>query len=212
MSYEIVTALLLLLLALLTGAFLGCLFRRWSQPSPSEAERGKPEQTVGLAAASLSRDTTSSNLAQAPVAASSPLDDSDDETRKDEAPQALSSPQAGQRDELQRTNGVGKKPSQAKSKSKSKEKAAAPAKSAVKKPPQARGLKAAIGGKADDLKTISGVGPKLEKTLNGLGIFHFEQIAGWGAKDVSEVDDLLSFKGRIERDKWIAQAKKLAKK
>lgn len=86
-----------------------------------------------------------------------------------------------------------------------------PKKSAAKKPIQARGLKAAIGGKADDLKQISGVGPKLEKILNGLGIFHFEQIAGWRAKDIAEVDDLLSFKGRIERDKWVVQTKKLAK-
>ena len=83
-------------------------------------------------------------------------------------------------------------------------------KTAAKKPVPARGLKTAIGGAADDLKTINGVGPKLEKTLNDLGIFHYEQIAGWSAKDVAEVDDLLSFKGRIERDHWIAQAKKLA--
>jgi len=198
MTYEIVTALLLLLLALLIGAFFGCLFRRWSQTSetsgtsPSEAEIGKPEQSLGLAAASSSpEDTSKSNLAPAPVPASLTPAGGQDPTRKDAS---------------------GKKPSQPKPKSKSRAKSATAAKSAAKKPLRARGLKSAIGGKADNLKTIRGVGPKLEKTLNGLGIFHFEQIAGWGAKDVSEVDDLLSFKGRIERDKWIAQAKKLAKK
>lgn len=66
-------------------------------------------------------------------------------------------------------------------------------------------------GKADDLKLISGVGPKLEKTLNGLGFWHFSQIADWKKADVAIVDDELSFKGRIERDDWIKQAKKLAK-
>jgi len=66
-------------------------------------------------------------------------------------------------------------------------------------------------GKADDLKRISGVGPKLEKTLNQLGFWHFSQIAKWKKTDIAIVDDELSFKGRIERDDWIAQAKKLAK-
>ena len=66
-------------------------------------------------------------------------------------------------------------------------------------------------GKADDLKLISGIGPKLEGVLNGLGFWHFAQIAKWTKKDVSIVDDELSFKGRIERDDWIKQAKELAK-
>ncbi len=66
-------------------------------------------------------------------------------------------------------------------------------------------------GKADDLKLISGVGPKLEKTLNDLGFWHFYQIAEWKRADVAVVDDELSFKGRIDRDEWIKQAKKLAK-
>lgn len=66
-------------------------------------------------------------------------------------------------------------------------------------------------GKADDLKLISGVGPKLEKTLNGLGFWHFSQIAKWTKTDVAIVDDELSFKGRIVRDDWIKLAKTLAK-
>ena len=66
-------------------------------------------------------------------------------------------------------------------------------------------------GKADDLKLISGVGPKLEKTLNTLGFWHFSQIAKWKKTDVAIVDNELLFKGRIERDDWITQSKKLAK-
>lgn len=65
-------------------------------------------------------------------------------------------------------------------------------------------------GTKDDLKLISGVGPKLEGVLNDLGIFHFWQIAKWTEREVAWVDDYLSFKGRIERDQWIEQAKTLA--
>lgn len=62
----------------------------------------------------------------------------------------------------------------------------------------------------DDLKLISGIGPKLEQVLNGLGIWTYSQIANWGREEVAWVDDYLSFKGRIGRDDWIGQATKLA--
>ncbi|GAA6207279.1 hypothetical protein NBRC116601_05720 [Cognatishimia sp. WU-CL00825] len=71
-------------------------------------------------------------------------------------------------------------------------------------------LGAARAGGADDLKQLKGVGPKLEATLNELGFYHFDQVAAWGAEEVAWVDSRLSFKGRIERDGWIDQAKKLA--
>ena len=71
-------------------------------------------------------------------------------------------------------------------------------------------LKEARGGVADDLKRISGVGPKLEGTLHEIGVFHFDQIAAWGPAEISHMDDRLSFKGRIERDDWIAQATQFA--
>ncbi|MBD8878465.1 50S ribosomal protein L21 [Roseibium polysiphoniae] len=65
-------------------------------------------------------------------------------------------------------------------------------------------------GKADDLKKISGVGPVLEKKLNALGITTYAQVAAFSADDIARVDDALSFKGRIERDNWLEQAKELA--
>lgn len=65
-------------------------------------------------------------------------------------------------------------------------------------------------GDADDLKKISGVGPKLEGTLNEAGVYHFWQIAEWAGAEIEFMDDKLSFKGRIERDGWIAQAKDFA--
>jgi len=64
---------------------------------------------------------------------------------------------------------------------------------------------------ADDLKWISGVGPKLEETLNELGIFKFGQIAKWSETEIDWVEEYLNFPGRIERDNWIDQAKALAK-
>lgn len=68
------------------------------------------------------------------------------------------------------------------------------------------------GGKGDDLKLIVGVGPKLEKLLNEIGIWHFDQIAGWKARDIALVDSRMeNFKGRITRDGWVKQARALAK-
>lgn len=66
-------------------------------------------------------------------------------------------------------------------------------------------------GAADDLKKISGVGPKLENTLNQIGVFHFAQIARLSEKAITELDDKLAFKGRIARDKWVEQAAALSK-
>ena len=65
--------------------------------------------------------------------------------------------------------------------------------------------------KPDDLKLISGVGPKLEGVLNGLGIYKFEQISKWKKAEREWVDGYLKFKGRIDRDDWVKQAKALAK-
>ena len=64
--------------------------------------------------------------------------------------------------------------------------------------------------KVDDLKLISGVGPKLEKLLHELGVYTFAQIASWGPGEIKWVDDHLKFKGRIVRDKWVEQAAALA--
>ena len=72
-------------------------------------------------------------------------------------------------------------------------------------------LAAPEGGKADDLKRIRGVGPKLEALLHSLGIFHFAQVAGWSDAELAWIDDNLEgFKGRASRDGWIAQARVLA--
>ena len=65
-------------------------------------------------------------------------------------------------------------------------------------------------GEPDDLKRIRGVGPVLERTLNNLGIYHFRQIADLTPANVTWVNAYLSFSGRIEREDWIGQARRLA--
>ena len=78
--------------------------------------------------------------------------------------------------------------------------------------PKAKAAPAAASGEGDDLTQLSGVGPALLKKLNAAGISTFAQIAAWTEADVAEFDEKLSFKGRIEREGWIAQAKELASK
>ncbi|HKL64495.1 MAG TPA: NADH-quinone oxidoreductase subunit E [Roseovarius sp.] len=66
-------------------------------------------------------------------------------------------------------------------------------------------------GKADDLKRIKGVGPKLEKLCNEMGFYHFDQIANWTEAEIAWVDaNLVGFKGRVSRDAWVEQAELLA--
>jgi len=62
----------------------------------------------------------------------------------------------------------------------------------------------------DDLQLISGVGPKIEETLHSLGIYTFAQVAAWKKAERTWVDAYLDFKGRIEREDWVKQAKALA--
>jgi large subunit ribosomal protein L21 len=89
---------------------------------------------------------------------------------------------------------------------KAEKKAAAPkaeAKAAPKKAAKADG--------ADDLKELSGVGPALEKKLHEAGVTTFAQIAAWTEADIAAMDEKLSFKGRIEREGWVEQAKEKTK-
>jgi predicted flap endonuclease-1-like 5' DNA nuclease len=72
-------------------------------------------------------------------------------------------------------------------------------------------LSEARDGAADNLKEIKGIGPKLEQLCNSLGIYHFDQIAGWSADELAWIDaNLTGFKGRATRDDWVGQAKILA--
>ncbi len=74
----------------------------------------------------------------------------------------------------------------------------------------ARGRLKGPQGEADDLKKIKGVGPVLEKKLNAAGIYHFWQVAALKADQITELEEEMSFPGRIGRDDWISQAEEFA--
>jgi len=63
----------------------------------------------------------------------------------------------------------------------------------------------------DDIKRIKGIGAVIEKTLNELGVYQFEQIASWDSNNCAWVDNFLAFPGRIAREDWVEQAKTLAR-
>lgn len=73
-----------------------------------------------------------------------------------------------------------------------------------------KGIVRPRGGIADDLKMITGISARLEKILNDLGFFHFDQLAAWTPAQVEWIDTYTNSRGRVSRDAWIAQAGALA--
>ena len=65
-------------------------------------------------------------------------------------------------------------------------------------------------GIANDLKEIAGIGIRIENGLYELGIFHFSQIAEWTEENIIWIDSHFSHKGRVEREEWVVQAKRLS--
>jgi len=66
-------------------------------------------------------------------------------------------------------------------------------------------------GTPDNLRRLKGVGPKFEVVLHELGVFHFDQIAGWGPEEIAWIDaNLDGFTGRVVREDWVGQAAILA--
>jgi large subunit ribosomal protein L21 len=86
--------------------------------------------------------------------------------------------------------------------------AEAPKTAAPKAAPVAEG---AAGAAGDNLKKMTGVGPALEKKLNGAGITTFAQIAALTAPEIAALEEQLSLVGRFEKDGWVAQAQEFAK-
>lgn len=71
----------------------------------------------------------------------------------------------------------------------------------------------ATAEEANDLKMIDGIGPFIEEKLNNIGIFSFSQIGNFEDEDIGVITELLEFfPGRIARDNWVEQAKKLSRK
>lgn len=76
---------------------------------------------------------------------------------------------------------------------------------------QPEGINAPRGGRPDDLQQISGVGAKVEKALNHMGFYHFDQIANWSQSEIEWVEkNLEGSNGRVTQDDWQPQARILA--
>ena len=72
------------------------------------------------------------------------------------------------------------------------------------------GFRPSRAAEVDDLKRIRGIGVLIEKKLNSIGVVTYEQIAQWGNEDIDRVSQMLDFKGRIERENWVEQARILS--
>ena len=79
------------------------------------------------------------------------------------------------------------------------------------RPPRSEPTRTAgAGEKSDDLKRIRGVGVLIEKRLNALGVTSYNDVAHWTSGDIDRISQTLDFKGRIERENWVEQARILS--
>jgi predicted flap endonuclease-1-like 5' DNA nuclease len=62
----------------------------------------------------------------------------------------------------------------------------------------------------DDLTVMTGIGPKMASALAERGIVRFEQIAAWSEDEIAVLDKELKLMGRVGREAWVAQARRLA--
>lgn len=70
-------------------------------------------------------------------------------------------------------------------------------------------LEAPLRGKPDDLVAINGVGKAIEGKLQKLGVFHYTQVAQWSVEESGWIERHIGFAGRVTREDWVAQARKL---
>jgi len=215
MFYLIVKMFVLLLIAAAAGAALGWLYRGVRDREEQAAKAGqdaarlhdlRDQRDAAEAALADAKETAGAEAAEKLAAAEAALAQCQDAASKSDAKIAELE------GEVARLNAA----------------AAAPAPSPAPAAPEPQALAAvpetatevgepgapkpmaqpADGG--DDLRQISGVGPKIEGLLHEMGIWRFQQIADFTPAEVAWVDERLRFKGRIEREDWIAQAKTLA--
>lgn len=88
---------------------------------------------------------------------------------------------------------------------------AAPAEPPPAAPAEEERVAAPADGPPDDLTRLKGLGPRLNGLLGQLGVSRYDQIAAWTPADIARIDAQLgTFRGRIERDGWVEQARLLA--
>ena len=151
-----------------------------------EAAQIKPAVSAGDADEYVEVDQTESPVAVAPVAAPAPKAEP-----KEAEPAKKAEPKKAEPKKAEAPKKAEPKKAEA-PKKKAKPKAAPKAKKTAD---------------ADKLTDINGIGPVIEGKLHGMGINTFQQIADFTPEDVERIDGELNFKGRIDREEWIAQAK-----
>lgn len=199
MLYLTVQMLALLLLAIVIGAAIGWLLRGARDAAAQEAQSTADAARM----VDLRRDRDAAETALAEAKAAQPAADdgklAEIQSALDEC-RANATSLAAERDAAKAALAAAKaKPAVA---------VAASPVAAVSLTAQAN--PAPESAASDDLKQISGIGPKLEGLLNEAGISRFEQIASLTPAQIGDLDDILNFKGRIERDDWVGQAKRFA--
>lgn len=223
-------ALLLLAIFGVLGAIVGCLLRRMigvDDTVPASASRG-----TGAAPAPVAqpRVTAAPAAAESPKPATAPAAKlpAPEPVAFEPAPAAASEP-AG----LMATPAKAKAPAKPKAPAKAKPAAKEPAKTGraakpkapeakpaakakaadktAKAPSKPKTLTAARRGKPDNLTLINGIGNALEKRLNALGYYHFDQLAAWTPAQADSISREIGFPGRVQRENWIGEAKVFAK-
>jgi predicted flap endonuclease-1-like 5' DNA nuclease len=71
------------------------------------------------------------------------------------------------------------------------------------------GAAASPAGEGDELEAIKGIGPKIHEELSRMGIASLSQLAALTPAQIAQIEERIGFPGRIERERWIAQAKDL---
>lgn len=229
MFFYIIQTIFLLLIAFALGALVGYLLKRYfgcpaetqndfSAGGTAAASSSTSTSTLAASQPSVSSETSSADAPASGLMASADASSSSDEGAE-EAASAEAETKSTAKAAAPKKAATAKKTTTAKKAAAPTKKAAAskPAakKPAAKKPaakkPAAKKPAAAAASAPDDLKLIKGVGKLNETRLNEEGITTFAQVAAWKKADIAAFDEKLNFKGRIEREEWVPQAKVLAK-
>lgn len=219
MVVYILQTIFLLAVALVIGAIVGYYLKLMFGCKEDDASAAASSGETAASAATASASSVSSSSAKAASDTSKSSDDSntikaglvssDSSSDSASSAKAASKATAAKKSAAKKTAAPKKSaaPKAAVSSAKAAPVKSAPAKSAAK----SSTTKAAVVTSADDLKLIKGVGKLNEKRLNDEGISSFAQVAAWKKADIEDFDAKLNFKGRIEREEWVPQAKALAK-
>ncbi len=188
MPMLVLQTVLLVAIAFILGCTVGYMFRLWfgkPQKAASEGDREPAASPAPVAAASAP-----------PAPAPAPV-------KSDRAKSAPVSPAAVKPASKTQTKRKAPAKKPARTKTAAKRTAGATAKAPAGTADTHR--------EPDDLKQIKGIGRQIEAKLNDNGVNTFAQIANWSASDRREMNQKLVFSGRIEREEWVKQARKLAR-